>query len=235
MKVGILGGTFDPLHLGHLILAEQARTRLGLERVLFVPAGQPWRKAGRRIAPVADRVAMVQAALAGDPYFAVSLVESERRGPSYTVDTLATLRAQLGPAAELHFILGQDALGDLPHWREPRRIVAQARLVVAARAGWTPPDLAALEAAAPGIRTRIELVVMPQVEISSTDIRRRVAEGASIRFLVPAAVAAYIERHGLYGGGRPPGGQAAAHPPQALLPLLREDGGVRDGGEEEGA
>lgn len=200
MKVGVMGGTFDPIHLAHLILAEQARVFLGLDRVLFVPAGAPWRKADRRIAPVADRVAMVRAALAGDPYFEVSLIESERRGPSYTVDTLSVLQRQLGPQAELHFILGQDALADLPNWREPTRIVQLARLAVAARPGCPPPDPTALERAVPGIRERIDVVPMPQVDISSTDIRRRVAQGISIRFLVPAAVEAYITAHGLYRG-----------------------------------
>jgi nicotinate-nucleotide adenylyltransferase len=198
VKVGVMGGTFDPIHLAHLILAEQARVFLGLDRVLFLPAGAPWRKAERRIAPVADRVAMVRAALAGDPYFEVSLIESERRGPSYTVDTLSVLQRQLGPQAELYFILGQDALADLPNWREPARIVQLARLAVAARPGCPRPDPAALERAVPGIRERIDVVPMPQVDISSTDIRRRVAQGLSIRFLVPAAVEAYIAAHGLY-------------------------------------
>jgi nicotinate-nucleotide adenylyltransferase len=196
--VGVLGGTFDPIHLGHLILAEQARTRLGLQRVLFVPAGQPWRKVGRRIAPVSDRVAMVRAALAGDPYFEVSLVESERRGPSYTVETLEALHALLGPSVELCFIMGQDALADLPHWRDPARIATLARLVVAVRAGWSAAGLPALERAVPGISTRIEVIPMPQVEISSTDIRHRIAAGVSTRFLVPAAVEAYIHEHRLY-------------------------------------
>lgn len=195
-----MGGTFDPLHLGHLILAEQAREALRLERVLFVPAGQPWRKAGRRVAPVADRVAMVQAALAGDPCFAVSLVESERHGPSYTYETLAALHAQYGAGTELHFILGQDALADLPHWREPGGIIAQARLAVAARPGWTPPVPAALDATLPGLAAAIDVVSMPQIDISSTDIRRRVAEGRSIRFLVPEPVRGYIQQHGLYRG-----------------------------------
>ncbi len=198
MKVGMLGGTFDPIHLGHLILAEQARAGLGLDRVLFVPAGQPWRKAGRQIAPVADRVAMVRAALGDDPYFELSLVESERAGPSYTADTLEALHEQLGDGVELFFILGQDALADLPNWRDPGRIVARARLVVAARAGWTPADLAALERVAPGIRERIDVVVMPRIDISSTDIRRRVTAADSIRFLVPPAVERYIAETGLY-------------------------------------
>jgi nicotinate-nucleotide adenylyltransferase len=195
-----MGGTFDPIHLGHLILAEQARAGLGLERVLFVPAGQPWRKAGRQIAPVADRVAMVQAALAGDPYFELSTVESERRGPSYTADTLAVLQDALGPGARLHFIIGLDALMDLPHWRAPERILERARLAVAARPGLELPDTSALERSVPGISARIDLVAMPQIDISSTDIRRRVTAGRSIRFLVPAAVEAYIHACHLYQG-----------------------------------
>lgn len=229
MKVGVMGGTFDPLHLGHLILAEQARDALGLDRVLFVPAGEPWRKAGRRIAPVADRVAMVRNALAGDPCFELSTVEAERVGPSYTVETLARLTEQLGPAAALHFILGRDALFDLPHWREPARIVALARLAVAARGdpaeAGRPPlhsvgvhggpapasvaappsahaamvgDLAPVEEAIPGVTARLDVVPMPRVEISSTDIRARVAAGRSIRFLVPAAVEDYIHTRRLY-------------------------------------
>ena len=199
-RIGVMGGTFDPIHLGHLILAEQARTHLGLDRVLFVPAGQPWRKEGRQVAPVAHRVAMVQAALAGDPYFEVSLVESEQARPSYTADTLAALRAQLGEGPELFFILGEDALADLPNWRDPARIVAQARLAVATRTGWTAAGTATLEQLIPDIRARLDPVPMPRVDISSTDIRRRVAAARSIRFLVPPAVAAYIAAHGLYRG-----------------------------------
>lgn len=197
-RVGVMGGTFDPIHVGHLMLAEQARDGLGLARVLFVPAGQPWRKAGRHIAPVADRVAMVRAALAGDPHFALSTVEAERTGPSYTVETLAQLQAELGGAADLFFIIGQDALTDLPHWRDPGGIIRQARLAVAGRPGLPPVDVAALEAAIPGITARIDRVHMPQVDISSTDIRQRVAAGRSIRYLVPAGVEAYIRERGLY-------------------------------------
>lgn len=195
-----MGGTFDPIHVGHLMLAEQARDGLGLERVLFVPAGHPWRKAGRHIAPVADRVAMVRAALADDPFFDLSLVEAERSGPSYTVETLAQLQGELG-GADLFFIIGQDALVDLPHWRDPAGIVRHARLAVAGRPGLPPVDSAALERAVPGISARIDRVHMPQVDISSTDIRQRVAEGRSIRYLVPPAVEAYIREQELYRAG----------------------------------
>lgn len=197
-RIGVMGGTFDPIHLGHLILAEQARTRLNLDRVLFVPAGQPWRKAGRQIAPVADRVAMVAAALAGDPYFELSLVEVEQAGPSYTVETLAALHDRLGAGVELFFILGEDALADLPHWREPARIAALAWLAVAVRGGGPAPDPETLARTVPGIGARIAPVPMPRMDISSTDIRARVAAGTSIRFLAPPAVAAYIADHGLY-------------------------------------
>lgn len=201
-RVGVMGGTFDPIHLGHLVLAEQARTFLNLDQVLFVPAGQPWRKAGRQIASVAHRVAMVAAALEGDPYFTLSTVESELPRPSYTADTLALLRRapEPGPDAELFFILGLDALLDLPNWHDPGRIVAQARLAVATREGWTPgvAEREALERAVPGIAQRIAPVPMPRLDISSTDIRARVAAGRSIRFLVPAAVDSYIQAQGLY-------------------------------------
>ena len=199
LRTGILGGTFDPPHLGHLILAEEARCGLGLARVLLVPAAQPWRKTDRSVTPAAHRLAMLRLAVADDPYFDVSTVEVDRGGPSYTVETLQALRGELGPAVELVFILGVDALLDMPYWRDPAGILRLARLGVAARAGIPPTELAMLEQALPGVRERMSVVPMPEIAISSTDIRRRVRDGDSIRFLVPAAVAAYIAEHGLYG------------------------------------
>jgi nicotinate-nucleotide adenylyltransferase len=198
MRLGMLGGTFDPPHLGHLILAEEARCALGLDQVLLVPAAQPWRKSDRAVTPAAQRLAMLRLAVADDPYFDVSTLEIDRGGPTYTVETLAALRAELAPADELYFILGEDALLDLPYWHDPGRILRLAWLGVAARGGALSADLDALERRLPGIRERARVVPMPQIGISSTDIRRRVAEGRSIRFLVPPAVAAYIAEHGLY-------------------------------------
>ena len=197
-RVGLLGGTFDPIHTGHLILGEAARQELALERVIFMPAGEPWRKAGRELAPARHRLAMVRLAIAGNPHFEVSTLEVERPGPSYTADTLAVLKDELGPGIELLFIIGRDSLADLPHWKEPQRIIAQARLAVAERPGWPPPPDEALERALPGVRARLTTFPMPAVEISSSEIRRRCREGRSIRYLVPAAVADYIRDQSLY-------------------------------------
>ncbi len=198
-QIGILGGTFDPIHLAHLRLAEEAREQLHLSQVLFMPAPQPWRKVNRPIAPVADRLAMVRLATASNPFFSVSTVEIEHDGPTYTANTLAVLHRQFGPGVTFHFILGADALLDLPNWHAPQRIIAQTRLSVAARAGTVIPDNTALEAWVPGVTAVIELFVMPELEISSTDIRRRAVDSRSLRYLVPAPVAGYIDERGLYG------------------------------------
>jgi len=123
MRVGVLGGTFDPPHVAHLILAEAALSQLALERVIFVPAGDPWRKSSGAVTPAAHRLAMVRLAVVGDAHFEVSEIEVERRAPSYTVDTLAQLKDRLGQECELYFILGEDALNDLPDWKQPRRII----------------------------------------------------------------------------------------------------------------
>ncbi len=195
--VGIVGGTFDPVHWGHLLLAEQARDQLSLARVLFVPAGMPWRKAGRPVSPVHHRVAMLRLALEGSP-FELSLLEVERPGPSYTVDTLRELRALI-PEAQLYFVLGQDALLDLPNWHDPGGILELAMLAVASRPDHGREEaLRHVEACLPGVRERVVWLEMPVLGISGSDIRRRVREGRSIRYLVPASVEEYILRHGLY-------------------------------------
>jgi nicotinate-nucleotide adenylyltransferase len=197
-RTGVLGGTFDPVHLGHLILAEEARWALRLERLVLMPAAQPWRKAERQVTAADHRLAMLRLAVADDPSFDVSTLEIDRGGPTYTVETLAALRSELGEGVELVFVLGEDALLDLPHWRDPAGILRLARLGVAKRPGTPPIDLAALERVLPGIEDRIEMIPMPLIEISSTDIRRRVREGGTIRYLVPAPVQAYIAEHALY-------------------------------------
>lgn len=198
MRLGVLGGTFDPPHVGHLILVEEARTRLDLGKVIFVPAGDPWRKAAQEVTAAEHRLAMVRLMLGSDPYFEVSTLEVERAGPSYTVDTLEALHQQHGPGLELYFILGEDALHDLPHWKEPARILSLAWLAVARRPageGWSDADL---EAAVPGVSERIVPLPMPTVDISSTDLRERAHAGLSLRYLVPLGVEEYIRRHGLY-------------------------------------
>jgi len=205
VKLGVLGGTFDPPHVGHLILAEEARTSLQLERVLFVPAGDPWRKAGQHVTPAEHRLAMLRLALAADPCFEVCTLEVERPGPSYTVDTLEALDRRHRPGAELYFILGEDALHDLPNWKEPERIVDLAWLAVAPRAQSSGLTTSALDAAVPGLSQRIVPVAMPTIDISSTGLRARARAGQSLRYLVPLAVEEYIRRHGLYGRNQEPG------------------------------
>ncbi len=195
-KVGILGGTFDPVHIGHLLLAECAREELGLERVIFVPAGRPWRKAAREVSPAEHRLAMLRLAVAGNDAFDVSTIEVEREGPSYTVETLEELRRR-DPDASLFFIVGEDALADLPNWRQPQRILELATVAVAARSG-EGPSLRQAEAMMPGLVARAVWLRMPVIEISATGIRERVRLGLSIRYRVPAAVEAYIRDHGLY-------------------------------------
>ncbi len=197
MRLGILGGTFDPPTLGHLVLAEEARWRLALERVLFVPAGEPWRKEGRGVTPAAHRLEMTRLATADNASFQVSDLEIQRAGPSFTADTLGALHADR-PEDELFFIVGEDALRDLPNWHNPAAIIRLAWLAVAPRGGWSEAHAVELERVAPGIQNRIVPVLMPTIDIADTDIRRRVAAGDSIHYLVPAAVEDYIQGHHLY-------------------------------------
>jgi nicotinate-nucleotide adenylyltransferase len=201
MNLGVLGGTFDPPHIGHLMLAEEARLALSLGRVLFVPAGDPWRKAGRELSPPEHRLAMVRLAVGDDPNYAVSTLEIDREGPSYTLDTLTALHADLPADSELFFIVGQDSLADLPNWRQPQRIISLARLAVAARAAWESAQADALEKEVPGISQRLVWLDMPRIDISSTAVRERVRQGQSIRYWVPPSVEEYIRQHGLYVGG----------------------------------
>jgi nicotinate (nicotinamide) nucleotide adenylyltransferase len=195
LRLGVLGGTFDPVHLGHLILGEAARQELALDRVVFVPAGQPWRKGGREIAPGADRLQMLRLATAGNPAFEVSILEIDRPGPSYTEVTLEALQDE-HPGAELFFILGGDALTDFPHWHDPQRIAELATLAVAERGDAALAGEA--EVGLPGAHARLCHLRMPRVDINATAIREDVRNGRSIRYLVPDAVAAYIEERGLY-------------------------------------
>lgn len=200
-SVGVLGGTFDPVHYGHLAIAEEAREALGLEQVLFMPAPRPPHKAGIEITPVEHRVAMVELAIADNPAFAVSLREVERDGPSFTVDTMATLDAEArarGDAPSLAFILSAEALGQLLSWRDPHRLLSLCRLVVTPRDGYRMPNRDWLEEHFPGMEDRVVFLDGPRLGHSASDIRRRVARGRSIRYRVPPAVAAYIVDHGLY-------------------------------------
>jgi nicotinate-nucleotide adenylyltransferase len=196
VNIGILGGTFDPIHTGHLVIAEEARIKLGLKEVLFVPAGQPWLKLDRDITPAVHRVEMVRRAIADNPHFKLCTLEAERGGPSYTVDTLTMLRKQLGSEASLFFILGRDTLAELPLWKEPQKVVQLCRLVVPPRLG--SRDLKHLEKAIPGLMDKVIQLDMPVIGISSSEIRQRMAQGLPIHYLVPKGVEEYIVEHGLY-------------------------------------
>lgn len=196
MKLGVLGGTFDPPHVGHLVLAERAREQLGPDRVLWVPAGSPWRKAGREVSAAEHRIAMVRLAITGQDAFELSTLEVERAGPSYSVETLQALH-DASPADELYFIVGLDALRDLPNWHEPARLIELATLAVAARSGERSNE-ADLERLLPGLSRRLVWIEMPRLDVSGTELRRRAAEGRSLRYLVPDAVEAYIREQGLY-------------------------------------
>lgn len=199
-RVGILGGTFDPVHNGHLAIAEEALTGLRLDRVLFVPAGQPWMKSDRAIAPAEHRVAIVRLAIEGNPHFGLSLIEVERHGPTYTVDTLRELCAQYGTATDLYFIMGWDGLPEFPRWKEPSEIIRLAMLVAVPRPHSPKPDVASLERRVPGISKRVVFLEGPLVDISATDIRERLRKGQTLGGLVPEAVEAYVREKGLYGG-----------------------------------
>jgi nicotinate-nucleotide adenylyltransferase len=203
LRLGVLGGTFDPPHIGHLILADEARLALALEQVLFVPAGTPWRKAGQDLSPRQDRLAMVRLAVDDNPQFAVSTLEIDRQGPSYTADTMAELREQFGRQTELFFIMGADSLADFPHWHEPQRILEFARLAVAER---PEPEDVGLEGGlaedlARAMRERVVWLPMPLIAISASAVRERVRQGLPIRYWVPPAVEEYIRGHGLYVDG----------------------------------
>jgi nicotinate-nucleotide adenylyltransferase len=197
-RIGVLGGTFDPPHYGHLLLADTARVQLHLDRVLFAPAGQPPHKPAARPSPVMHRVALLQAALsdANEPAFCLSRVDLDRPGPHYTVDALALLQ-KAHPQAEMWFLVGADSLADLTKWRDPARIVALARLGVLARPG-AAPDLGQLSAAVPGLVGRIDWLIGPSLEVSSSALRERARQGLPLRFLVPPAVETYLSEHSLY-------------------------------------
>ncbi len=198
MNIGVLGGTFDPIHKGHLIIAEEARGKLNLAEILFMPAGQPWLKMNHSISVAEHRVQMVRFAIADKPYFKLSAMEIERPGPTYTVDTIAELQAQLGAGEELFFIMGWDNLTELPQWREPSRLVEMCHLVAVPRPGCPPPDLDSLEATIPGLASSTIILNMPEMDISASDIRNRVAQGLPVSHLIPEPVDRYIREHGLY-------------------------------------
>lgn len=212
-SVGVMGGTFDPIHLGHLAVAEEAREALGLSKILFVPAGIPPHKPQGAVASTEDRVAMVELAIAGNPAFTLSRVDVDRGGPSYTTETMGLLRTALAgdnDAADdradslatgsirLTLIMSTETLAGLPEWRDPRRLLEECRIAVVPREGHAAPSRAWLVEHFPGLEGQFDLLTGPRLGISSTAIRHRVAAGRSIRYLVPETVEQYIADHHLY-------------------------------------
>lgn len=189
MRVGVLGGTFDPVHLAHLVIAEQCREQARLDQVLFVLAPRPPHKLDRPLTPYHHRQEMLELAIAGYPAFQVSTVEKDRPGPSYTVETLRELKTAQ-PDVDFHLILGSDSVADLPTWHQPEAIAQLASLIIVSRPG--------SEASTPPAYFRWQAVTMPLLEISSTDLRTRLAQKRSIRYLTPRAVECYIQTHHLY-------------------------------------
>jgi nicotinate-nucleotide adenylyltransferase len=194
-RLGLLGGTFDPPHYGHLVAAQEVALRLQLDRVLFLPARQNPLKRGEHNSAAEDRCEMVSRAIADNPLFELSRLDLDRPSPSYTADLLRSLA--LGDR-QLFFLVGADILPELPKWREPAEILRLARLVVVNRPGSPTPDLDALQSLMPGARERVDLVVSPGVAIASRELRQRVHDGLPIRYLTPTAVEEYIAEHGLY-------------------------------------
>jgi nicotinate-nucleotide adenylyltransferase len=200
-KLGILGGSFNPIHLGHLVLAETAREALGLDRVIFIPAKLPPHKRAAALADGVDRLAMVRLAIAANPAFTVSDMELRRPGVSYTVDTVRALREKLGAGTQIYFLIGMDTVAELAAWREAARLARLCQFIPLSRPGHASLNTAALERAVGRLPARALLkraLAMPLIGISSSEIRRRVADGRTIRYLVPDAVAAYIRRKRLY-------------------------------------
>lgn len=208
---GILGGTFDPIHLGHLAVAEQTRQDLDLAGVLFIPAAQSPLKPERPISPPEQRVAMVELAIAGNDGFRVSRMELDRPGPSYTVDTLLALHAAGTIAGADNpdpvLILSVETLPALVHWREPERLLDLCRVAIVPRRGYEGPQPGWLEARFPRHADRFTMLDGPDLGPSASDIRGRIATGRSIRYLVPDAVGRYIETYGLYGADGQVGGR----------------------------
>jgi nicotinate-nucleotide adenylyltransferase len=199
-RLAVMGGTFDPIHYAHLLIAEDVRRRFNLPLVLFMPSGDPPHKKDYQVSPAEDRYVMAVLATADNPHFRVSRLEIDGAGPSYTIDTIRTLNHRLDDLGQLYFVTGADAILDLPNWREPDAVLEESQVVGVTRPGF---DLGRLEATlGPERAARVTVISAPAMDISSTQIRRRIAEGLSVRYLAPKSVIEYIEKRGLYS---PPG------------------------------
>lgn len=197
-KIGIMGGTFDPIHIGHLVIAEAVRTEFGLEKVLFVPANHPPHKQRQSVTEALHRYVMTVLATASNPFFFVSPMELQRPGPSYTVDTLRQLRQELGDNVELYFISGADTIRELPTWERIEELFELCHFVGATRPGCDDAVEATLQYFGPLGAGRIHRLATPELAVSSTDIRLRVRQGRSIQYIVPEAVEQYILKEGMY-------------------------------------
>jgi nicotinate-nucleotide adenylyltransferase len=200
-RVGMIGGTFDPVHYAHLVIAEEVRAALNLAEMVFVPAGHPPHKAESLVAAAPHRLAMLELAIASNAHFSISRVDLERPGPSYTFETLRLLRRQWGEQTAIYFLIGWDSLEDFLTWRDPAGILEQVAYLVAVRRPGYDEDSGyrdSLEARLPGIKQRLLVVSAPQLEISSTDLRMRVAEGRPIKYQLPESVEKYIQQYRLY-------------------------------------
>jgi len=194
-RLGVMGGTFDPIHNGHLLTAEEAAVQFGLDEVVFVPTGHPWMKEQKEVSAPEHRYLMSVIATASNPRFTVSRIEVDRAGPTYTVDTLRELKGLDGDKVDLFFVTGADAMLEILQWKDPEEILALAHFIAATRPGY---DLTRFEAEAPTRHPNVSVMNIPALAISSTDIRKRVGEGRPIRYLVPEGVKSYIEKAGLY-------------------------------------
>jgi nicotinate-nucleotide adenylyltransferase len=198
VNIGILGGTFDPVHLGHLSIAKAAMDHAGLEQVLFIPAGQPRLRQAQPAASVSHRIEMVRLAIKGNPRFRVCDIEVRRPGPTYSVDTLEELSVRLGPGTDLFFILGSDVLAQLDRWKNPQRVLTLCRLLVLDRPGQEDFDWPGFYSRVPEAEGRVQIVAAPTVAVSATELRRRSSTGELLVGQAPDAVAQYIRQHGLY-------------------------------------
>ena len=202
-RVGILGGSFDPPHAGHLMIAREAKERADLDTVLFIPAGEQWLKEGQDVAPASHRLAMTHLLVGSTPSFAVSDMEVTRPGPTYAVDTLQELRKDSTPDTEYFFILGEDSVTDLPRWHRPQELVTLCRFIAMPRVDGTGrPNLSAAYDAIPGLREKVSILEdAPRMDVSSSSVRKMLETGEDLSGIVPDNIVKYITAHRLYGVG----------------------------------
>lgn len=201
-RFGIMGGTFDPIHYGHLVAAEAAREAFDLEKIIFVPAGIPPHKLKEEVTPARHRYLMTLLAIMSNPYFEISRVDVDRSGVTYTVDTLAVLKGVLPPNAVMYFITGADAILEILSWKSPEQVLNMAEFIAATRPGYDLDRLSrALGPLYAEFQDRVHILEAPPIGISSTDLRHRLAEGRTVRYLLPETVVTYIHDEGLYGTG----------------------------------